>query len=95
MSTITIGGNGYESGGHLAMKVHEVLALYRKLLATMTRQGVSSDDIRYLDLFNEYQTMKANGAKRSDICDFLSQKHKASTSTIKTAVRRLEEEYEL
>lgn len=77
------------------MKVHEVLALYRKFFAAMARQGVSPDDIRYLDLFNEYQTMKANGVKRGDICDFLSQKHKVSASAIKTAVRRLEEEYEL
>ena len=39
------------------MKVYEVLASSRFLLATMNRNGVSADDIMYLDMFYEYRDM--------------------------------------
>ena len=43
------------------MKVYEVLASSRFLLATMNRNGVSADDIMYLDMFYEYRDMLADG----------------------------------
>ena len=75
------------------MKVDEVLALSRFLLATMNRNGVSADDIMYLDMFYEYRDMLAEGRKEAEIRDFLSNKYKLSVSTIKKAIKRLNEEY--
>ena len=75
------------------MKVYEVLALSRFLLATMNRNGVSADDIMYLDMFYEYRDMLAEGRKEAEIRDFLSNKYKLSVSTIKKAIKRLNEEY--
>ena len=46
------------------MKVYEVLASSRFLLATMNRNGVSADDIMYLDMFYEYRDMLAEGRKK-------------------------------
>ena len=46
------------------MKVYEVLASSRFLLATMNRNGVSADDIMYLDMFYEYRDMLAEGQKK-------------------------------
>ena len=43
------------------MKVYEVLASSRFLLATMNRNGVSADDIMYLDMFYEYRDMLSEG----------------------------------
>ncbi len=76
------------------MKVYEVLASSRFLLATMNRNGVSADDIMYLDMFYEYRDMLAEGRKEAEIRDFLSNK-KLSASTIKKAIKRLNEEYKL
>ena len=75
------------------MKVYEVLASSRFLLATMNRNGVSADDIMYLDMFYEYRDMLAEGRKEAEIRDFLSNKYKLSVSTIKKAIQRLNEEY--
>ena len=61
------------------MKVYEVLA----------------DDIMYLDMFYEYRDMLAEGRKDAEIRDFLSNKYKLSASTIKKAIKRLNEEYKL
>ncbi|MCA4465851.1 hypothetical protein LDZ44_04530 [Bacteroides xylanisolvens] len=74
------------------MKVYEVLASSRFLLATMNRNGVSADDIMYLDMFYEYRDMLAEGRKEAEIRAFLSNKYKLSASTIKKAIKRLNEE---
>lgn len=75
------------------MKVYEVLASSRFLLATMNRNGVSADDIMYLDMFYEYRDMLAEGRKEAEIRDSLSNKYKLSASTIKKAIKHLNEEY--
>ena len=72
------------------MKVYEVLASSRFLLAT-----VSADDIMYLDMCYEYRDMLAEGRKEAEIRDFLSNKHKLSASTIKRIIKRLNDEYKL
>ncbi|MGJ0982347.1 hypothetical protein [Bacteroides ovatus] len=74
------------------MKVYEVLASSRFLLATMNRNGVSADDIMYLDMFYEYRDMLAEGRKEAEIRAFLSNKYKLSASTIKKAIKHLNEE---
>ena len=77
------------------MKVYEVLASSRFLLATMNRKGVSADDIMYLDMFYEYRDMLAEGRKETEIRTFLSNKHKLSASTIKRVMKHLNDEYRL
>ena len=74
------------------MKVYEVLESSRFLLATMNRNGVSADDIMYLDMFYEYRDMLAEGRKEAEIRAFLSNKYKLSASTIKKAIKHLNEE---
>ena len=74
------------------MKVYEVLASSRFLLATMNRNGVCADDIMYLDMFYEYRDMLAEGRKDAEIRDFLSNKYKLSSSTIKRVMKHLNEE---
>ena len=59
----------------------------------MNRNGVSADDIMYLDMFYEYRDMLAEGRKEAEIRAFLSNKYKLSASTIKKAIKHLNEEY--
>ena len=77
------------------MKVHELLTVYRSLFSNMSKQGINQRDIIYLDMFHEYMQMQARGLKEADIWFILSKKYKLSASTIKRAIKRLNQEYEL
>ena len=46
-------------------------------------------------MFYEYRDMLAEGRKEAETRDFLSNKYKLSASTIKKAIKRLNEEYKL
>ncbi|EEX44742.1 hypothetical protein BACFIN_07525 [Bacteroides finegoldii DSM 17565] len=46
-------------------------------------------------MFYEYRDMLAEGRKKAEIRDFLSNKHKLSASTIKRVIKRLNDEYKL
>lgn len=76
-------------------KVYEILTVFKSVLVNMTRQGISQDDIIYLDLHREYVKLLQEGQKEADIRAFLSQKYKLSASTIQKAIKRLNQEYEL
>lgn len=77
------------------MKVYEFLSLFRSIFIVMARNGISQNDIVFLDMYHEYIRMLQEGQKEAEIWTFLSQKYKLSASTIKKAVKRLNQEYEL
>ena len=77
------------------IRVYEVLTLYREVFVTMTRNGIGMEDIMYLDMFNTYREMLAEGIKKADIWTFLSQEYKLPESEIKKAVKRLNQDYVL
>lgn len=77
------------------MKVYEFLCLFRDTFTTMARNGISQDDAVYIDLCKEYVAMLSEGHKEAEILLFLSSKHKLQASTIKKAVKRLNEEFNL
>lgn len=43
------------------MTVLELLSLYRPLFSKMTRNGISSEDIMYIDVVKEYNRMLEEG----------------------------------
>lgn len=43
------------------MKVFEVLNLNRELLMRINEIGIRLDDCRFVDLYNDYEEMKAKG----------------------------------
>lgn len=77
------------------MKVYELLIVYKSLFSNMSKQGLSQRDIIYLDIFHEYMQMQASGLKEAEIWALLSKKYKLSASTIKKAIKRLNQTYEL
>lgn len=77
------------------MKVYELLVVFKPLFSNMTRQGISQDDIIYLDVYHEYVKKAQEGQKETEIWAFLSKKYKLSASTIKRAIKRLNQTYEL
>lgn len=77
------------------MTVLELLSLYRPLFSKMTRNGISSEDIMYIDVVKEYNRMLEEGQKPPQIRASLAKKYKLSAKGIKTAEERLNEEYDL
>lgn len=41
----------------------EILNLNRELISNFQKAGVRLDDVRYIDLYNEYRTLAAKGEK--------------------------------
>ena len=56
------------------MKVIEILKLNRELLKFCCDAGIRLDDIRYIDLFNDYNRLLADGEKITYIVAALSDK---------------------
>lgn len=77
------------------MKVYEFLYLFRGTFTCMARNGISQDDAVYLDVYRDYAGMQSEGHKEAEILSSLSDKHKLQASTIKKAVKRLNEEFSL
>ncbi len=57
------------------MKVFEIVYLNKDLLKIFQETGIRSDDVRYIELFNEYRTMVANKYKVSYIVASLATKY--------------------
>lgn len=76
-------------------KVYEILTVFKPLLVNMTRQGISQDDVMYLDMFREYVRMSQEGHKKVYIVQYLSDKHKIGKATIYRVISRFSEEVAL
>lgn len=60
------------------MKVIEILNLNRELLIYFQKAGIRLDDVQYIDLFNEYRSMSAQGEKVSYIVARLASEYAVS-----------------
>lgn len=47
------------------MTVYEIVSLNRELLKRLHKNGIKADDYKWLDLYNDYLQMKADGDKTS------------------------------
>ena len=57
------------------MKVIELLKLNRELLKTFREAGIRLEDVKYIDLYNEFRTMHAQNIKVSYIVATLAEKY--------------------
>lgn len=57
------------------MKVIEILKLNRELLKACYNIGIHPDDVQYIELYNEYNKLQANGEKISYIVATLSNRY--------------------
>lgn len=60
------------------MKLIEILNLNRELLIYFQKAGIRLDDVQYIDLFNEYRTLSAQGEKVSYIVARLATEYAVS-----------------
>jgi len=71
------------------MKIIEILNFNKELLNKMDDAGIRLDDYLYVDLYNEYQTMKKQGEKVTYIVAILSDKYGISERKVYGLVKRL------
>jgi hypothetical protein len=70
------------------MKVIEVLNLNKELLKKFQQVGIRLDDVQYVDLYDEYKKMLANGDKVSYIIATLADKYEVSERKVYDLIRR-------
>lgn len=70
------------------MKVIELLKLNRELLTICRATGVRLDDVRYIELYNDYARLLADGEKISYIVAMLSEKYNVCERKVYDLIRR-------
>ena len=77
------------------MKVIEILKLNRELLNICRTVGIRMDDVRYIELYNDYNRLQADGEKTSYIVAALAEKYGVCERTVYDLIRRLKAECNL
>lgn len=70
------------------MTLFEILYFNRELIKRLQRAGFKPDDCRYIELYGEYERMRADGDKVTYIVSSLSEKYKVSERKIYSIVKR-------
>lgn len=74
------------------MKRYELVKIMAEGLKMMSTNDVMRDDWRYIPLYEEYQIMRKNGIKYSEVIRMLSEDYCISRSTVERIVRRFRKE---
>jgi hypothetical protein len=74
------------------MKLIEILNLNRELISNFQKAGVRLDDVRYIDLYNEYRTLAAKGEKVSYIVACLADKYGICERKVYSLLKRYKSE---
>ena len=70
------------------MRTFELVKISKGILKLLSNLDVKIDDYKYVDLFDEYETMAKNGDKISYIVTFLSQKYNISEASVYRLIKR-------
>ena len=70
------------------MKVIEALKLNKEVLLRMQDMGIRLEDCNYVDLFNDYEEMKAKGFKITYIVTILSDIYHISERKVYSLLRK-------
>lgn len=71
------------------------MKLNRELLTVCRSAGIRLDDVRYIELYNEYSRLLADGEKITYIVAALSDKYGVCERTVYDLIRRLKAECNL
>lgn len=74
------------------MTQYEVLTLMESTLRRMVDNGIDAKDVRYLDLFNDYERLLTEGHKRTYILYYLSERYHVDKVTIYRVAARMRRE---
>lgn len=71
------------------MKVIEILKLNRELLKICRDVGIRLDDVLYIELYNDYNKLLAEGEKVSYIVAVLAERYAVSERKVYDLLKRL------
>lgn len=71
------------------MTVYEVVSLNKELLKTLHKNGIKSEDYKWLDLYEDYMHMKKAGEKTSYIVATLSAKYKVCERQVYKVIKNM------
>lgn len=74
------------------MTQYEILTLCESTLRMMADNGIDAKDVRYLDLFRDYERLCAEGHKKTYILYYLSQQYDVDKVTIYRIAARMRKE---
>lgn len=77
------------------MKVIEILNLNKELLKKFQTVGIRMEDVKYIDLFNEYLALVTQGEKVSYIVATLADKYTISERKVYDLIRRFKSDCNL
>ena len=69
------------------MTLFEILNFNRELLNKLLSIGFRPEDCRYIDLYSDYERMRANGEKKTYIVSYLSDKYGISERKVYTIIK--------
>lgn len=72
------------------MKVIDVLRFNRELLEKIDQAGIRLEDVKYVDLYTEYSSMKSQGDKITYIVYFLSAKYGISERKVYNIIKKMQ-----
>lgn len=77
------------------MTNYEILKMNASLLHLLNKNGVSINDVNYIDIFDEFTKMKQQGLKVRYIAITLAQKYGMTDRSIFKIVKRMSQESSL
>lgn len=74
------------------MKVFELLSIHRGLLSCMAECGIKIDDLKYIDLFEEYNKQTKAGEKATYVVAMLADKYGVCERKVYSIVKQFRKE---
>ena len=72
-----------EISGHMLLKIN------LNQVKTMSKCGLSVDDVRYVPMYEEYLSLRREGVSKERIYQYLGNRYFVSESTVKRVIKRL------
>lgn len=77
------------------MKVIEILNLNKELLKNFRQAGIRIEDVEYIELYKEYQSLYNKGEKTTYIVSVLADKYDISERTVYDIIKRFKSDCNL
>lgn len=74
------------------MKVYEVMRLNEKTLEILQKSCIRIDDVRYMQMYTDYERMKAAGGKMSYIISALVESYHVSERQVYYVVKKFSQD---
>jgi hypothetical protein len=74
------------------MTTYDLLKLSESVLNTLRKNGVSADDVRHLECYEELARMEREGHKKTFIVAYLSERYNLNEATLYRIANRMKKE---